>query len=204
MSKCPEELKGLLEILGIDPESVEVHAFGAGAPDGMGCRTNRFENIMEEAKKKAKTLSNDAGISYLQHLGLSDERIKEIMQEAEENKRKKEEAAEAEKRNNESIANNVVEMTLKNIAKAYGYRIVNAVWRNGMPEVEKIEKIKGNMGAVEPEIIFDFNAGGFVIKPSAELITERNADRYLIAMNDAIGLCKALNQIDYRSWPRID
>ena len=88
MSKCPEELKGLLNIFGIDPESVEVHAFGVETPDEMRFRKNRFENITTEAKKRAETASYNDAVAYLKHLGLSDEKIAEIMQEVKENKRK--------------------------------------------------------------------------------------------------------------------
>lgn len=205
MSKCPEELKGLLNIFGIDPESVEVHTFGVGVPDEMRYRRNRYENATTEAKKRAETASYNDAVSYLKHLGLSDEKIAEIMQEVEENKRKMNEAAEREKRNKEIIANNVVEMTLRNIAKAYGYTLVNAVWDDGTPHVEAIEKTDHNLGEVEPEIMFDFKAGGFVIKPSSVVLTTRRmAEKYLRAMNNAIGLCNALNQIDYQSWPNLE
>lgn len=205
MSKCPEELKGLLNIFGIDPESVEVHAFGVGMPDEMERRRNRFEDATAGAKKRTETASYSDDVSYLKHLGLSDEKIAEIMQEVEENKRKMNEDAEREKRNKEIVANNVVEMTLKNIAKAYGYTIVNAVWDDGMLHVEKIEKTDYNLGEVEPEIMFDFKAGGFVIKPSSVILTtSRMAEKYLRAMNNAVGLCNALNQIDYRSWPSLE
>lgn len=165
----------------------------------------RFEDATAGAKKRAETASYSDDVSYLKHLGLSDEKIAEIMQEVEENKRKMNEDAEREKRNKEIVANNVVEITLKNIAKAYGYTIVNAVWDDGMPHVEKIEKTDYNLGEVEPEIMFDFKAGGFVIKPSSVILTtSRMAEKYLRAMNNAVGLCNALNQIDYRSWPSLE
>ena len=205
MSKCPEELKGLLNIFGINPESVEVHTFGIETPDEMRFRKNRFENGTTEAKKRVETASYSDAVSYLKHLGLSDEKIAEIMQEVKENKRKMNEAAEREKRNKEIVANNVVEMTLRNIAKAYGYTLVNAVWDDGTPHVDAIEKTDYNLGEVEPEIMFDFKAGCFVIKPSSVVLTtSKMAEKYLRAMNNAVGLCNALNQIDYRSWPSLE
>lgn len=199
MSKCPEELRGLLASFGIDPESVEVHAV-----DARNCPVNLLDELASEAKRKAKTVSDDLGAAYMRSLGISNEEIKEIIERAEENRKKKAEAEKAEELQKKLVSNNVVEMTLKSIAKAYGYTLGNAVLINGIPVVDEIERIGESIGKLEPKVRFSVNCGCFVVVPSPEIVEPENAETYMQALSNAINMCKALNQIDCRTWPSIN
>lgn len=216
MSKCPEELKMFLEMVGIDPESVEIHTVDLdkvkeGMGEVIGCAytpSEFFERIIrgaksagQTAKNVAKDMSDEAMKAHLAKNGFSEERINEIMKETEENRKREAEAAEVAKKNKEAVENNVVFMTLKSIAAAHGYKLLNACVKNGTPEVEiKVDGV--NMRVGTPDIVFSA-ARGFGVSTNG-VYSGDEMDMVINAMQKAVSCCKSLNSIDWRTWPTVE
>lgn len=199
-------------MIGVDPESVEIHMID---PQQIGEAMKNtyspnefFEKIVKGAKAAGKTakdvakeMSDEAMKAHLSRNGFSEERIEEIMKETEENRKREEEAAAAAKKNKDALNNNVVFMTLKSIAAAHGYKLVNAYIKDGVPEatVELATNIN-NVGA--PVITFSSQCG-FGISTSGTYSGD-GMDMVLVNTQKAVSCCKSLNSIDWRTWPTLE
>lgn len=212
MSKCPEELKMFLNMIGVDPESVEIQMLEPEkAEEAMGCActpSEFLERIMSGAKTAgaqmknvARDMSDDAMRAHLSRNGFSEERINEIMKETEENRKREAEAAEVAKKNKAAVESNVVFMTLKSIADAHGYKLTEAVVKDGVPTA-KIEVNKTGVQVGVPEIVFSAQHG-FGVSTSGTYAGE-GMDMMLSNVQKAVACCKSLNHIDWRTWPTVE
>ena len=213
MSKCPKELNSLLKILGIDPGSVEIHMIDGSDIEKMNDEpfyaspTRFFESLKnndkstdENAESIMHDVSDDTMKSYLSHCGFSTERIAEIMNEKEQNRKLKAEAEAAAKKSKEAVANSVVVTTLKSIAKAHGYELVEAYVKDGKPHAV-VENTVG-AGVADAEILFSERSYSFCVSVNGVYAGE-GMDVLATAVQRATSCCKALNSIDWRSWPVI-
>lgn len=201
------EIKEFMQhVFGIDPEDIDVKVISASGPHGTYNPLESISKMMENAKTAAENVrddvSADAMRNYLLRSGFSEDRVNDLIQELEANKRKAAEMKKAEREEAKTVNNNVVEMTLQSIAAAFGYNIKGAVIRNGVPVVGLIKRKLPETNA--PTVVFD-KIGKFKVIPcKSEAMEPYEAENYIELFEEAVNMCKALNQIDCRTWPSVD
>lgn len=205
MSKYPEELKGVLEAIGIDPDSVEIHAYGTmgekelGFSDFMQSLKTAGSGAINKAKNVSRDMTNEMAASYLRKAGFDENEVVELMKKAEENKKKAEAEAQRKKEQKARTEGDIVGMTLKTIAAAHGYTIKDAVIRDGKPCATIL-----HTKCVSSAINIIFNDYKFEVAVAQAIISENRFDEYISDLNNATSACRALNMIDWRSWPVIE
>ena len=196
MSKMPEELEMFLRTFNIDPDSVEINIM---APENMLHKVVTGAKAAGSATKEmAHDMSDKAMVAHLAHNGVSKERIDEIMKEIETNRRAKEDELKKTKEQKRNMENNVVFLTMQTIAATYGYKLTDAHIEDDKP-VAVVEAM--NIVASKPIIVFTPQFGFHIVTHKMNSYMNEGMDIALRDMQNAVNCCKALNQIDWRTWP---
>lgn len=209
MSRCENDelnfIRTMLNSMGLNADNIQV----IRVPE-MACSTAYNPN---EGFK-------DMMYANLKAMGFSDERIGAIVAEAEENKRhreeevraakqKREEEAAAEKKRQEALRDNAVALALTAIAGAYGYGI-KACILNGEPKAEVYpidthgKRDTHNKYDAYYKIEFSKESGGFLPVFTENVVGEQITGFVIGAMRNARDVCKALNAIDWHTWPVVN